>query len=214
MARWCTKCDEYFKEAARSCHCGNKLIVGAPPVLFQPWYVKLLFRVFDPQSPQLVPKQVKPIEKLVHGRIYVFGISESGRTSTRCKICQASEVGVFSDCSDTAGVMYRCCLKCLEQLGGREQLERAASRSKHAKRWLECYDALNALVTEFPDPNRRPYGEVSLTAEMKMPFFGFDGIERVITKVKEKAWTSYDLGRINSEAEVPAQAKKFLTQSE
>jgi len=70
-------------------------------------------------------------------------------------------------------------------------------RSAFAERVLECMEALDALCREFPDPDRRPYGEKALQMEIELPFGGYQGIERVIEKIKTKRWTEYDIARIN-----------------
>jgi hypothetical protein len=204
MARYCKACNEYFHEAAKRCHCGGKVIAWVPKEEKVPWYLRLFDFFADPMPEAANGHKVKQIKTLVHQKIYVFGVTETGRNSTKCKLCSETEIGVLSDCSDEAGVSYRCCLKCLEAIGGRSQLELAAKKSKYARRWMECYDALNVLIKEFPDPSRRPYGEVSLMAEMKTPFLGFEGIETVITKVNARWWTTYDLARINGTEERPS----------
>jgi len=94
---------------------------------------------------------------------------------------------------------------CLKQLGGTAQFERAANRSRYAKRVADCIDALNILWQEFPNPEARPYGEKSLLAEISLPFAGREGIERVIDKIKTRRWTKYDLDLIkNSHTALPS----------
>lgn len=140
--------------------------------------------------------------RLKHKRIYTFGVTQSGQHSTKCRVCHEPNQHVFSIAEDEAGKEHRCCLRCLRQHGGDDQLAIAARRSRYAKRVAECMDALDQLRREFPDPNRRPYGEKSLVAEIELPFMGYEGIERVIAKVKARAWTEYDLAKIDGKSEL------------
>jgi hypothetical protein len=66
-------------------------------------------------------------------------------------------------------------------------------------RVVECMDALDQLRREFPDPERRPAGEKSLQMEIELPFMGYQGIERVLKKIRDRSWTEFDLKKIAGE---------------
>jgi hypothetical protein len=147
-----------------------------------------------PTSPATV-RTSGVVGKLTHRKIYTFGATPSGQSSTSCPLCRESGQHVFSIAVDSDGNQHKCCLRCLTRLGGREQVEIAAKRSRYARRVLECFDALDQLQAEFPDPSRRPFGEKSLRAEIALPFMGYAGIEGVLKKIKNRKWTAYDLAR-------------------
>ena len=179
---------------------GILLMIGLLPIV-------LFFRGEDspPISPQESPSLSNPstliVGKLSHKRIYVFGVSQWGQSDTKCPLCSEPRQHVFSNAVDSNGVRHRCCLRCLRRFGGAEEVERAARRSMFARRVVDCMGALDQLRTEFPDPDRRPYGEKSLMAEIALPFWGYQGIERVIDKIATRKWTSYDLARIEGRPE-------------
>jgi hypothetical protein len=108
---------------------------------------------------------------------------------------------VFSYETDESGRLHRCCLRCLLRFGGDDQVRIATKRSKYAKRVVECMDALDQLRCEFPDPSRRPYGEKALLAEIELPFLGYNGIERVLRKIRARNWTAHDTARIEGRPE-------------
>jgi hypothetical protein len=127
-----------------------------------------------------------------HKRIYVFTITENGRDHSSCSVCKDPEVTVFSDGIDALEQKCRMCLRCLWKFGGIEQVELAAGRSKYARRWLDCVGALEQLQKQFPDAMKRPYGDVALANEIKRPHSGYEGIERILRKVTQEAWTEID----------------------
>jgi len=137
--------------------------------------------------------------KLTHRTIYTFGATQSGQSHTKCPICGDPRVHVFSNCVDEVAQNFRCCLRCLDRFGGRTQVDLAAKRSRYAMRVVECMDALDQLRREFPDPERRPAGEKSLQMEIELPFMGYQGIERVLKKIRDRSWTEFDLKKIAGE---------------
>lgn len=137
---------------------------------------------------------------LTHKRIYVYGVAPSGRSSTSCALCGRPNQHVFSNCEDEGNAGFRCCLWCLRRFGGEIEIKRAC-RSKYARRVVECMGALDQLLTEFPNPERRPYGEQSLLSEIAHPFNGFEGIQRILSKIQERRWTKHDLARIEGRPE-------------
>ena len=158
--------------------------------------------VVDKEPPRPTPitaQKLDVVGNLTHRKIYTFGATPSGQSSTSCPLCRESGHHVFSIAVDANGKQHRCCLRCLTRLGGREQVDIAAKRSRYARRVLECLDALDQLQAEFPDPSRRPYGEKSLRAEIALPFMGYDGIERVLKKIKNRKWTAHDLAQIGGQ---------------
>lgn len=148
----------------------------------------------------------RPEGQLRHRRVYRFGVSQSGQTTTRCQVC-GDRHSMFSLASDEGGKILRCCVRCLRRWGGDEQLTLATRRSRYLRRVSECVEALDELVREFPDPARRPYGEKSLRSEIEFPYFGYESIERIIDKIKRKRWTEYDQARIEGRPE-PEQGSK------
>ena len=177
-----------------------------------------LFGTTDPADSELIeiPSVVKTKHKRLtaaqilgpvkHLKIFVFTITQSGGDHSSCAVCKDPEVTVFSDAIDVLGQKCRMCLRCLEAFGGIEQVELAASRSKYARRWLECVRALKKLKQVFPDPERRPYGDKALDMEIKRPCWGYEGIERILHKIENETWTKMDLlaiqkGRAASVAE-------------
>src|SRR4051812_22719872 len=104
-------------------------------------------------APEASPRRATGITgKLAHKRIYTFGATQSGQSSTKCRVCLEPGQHVFSRAVDEVGKEHRCCLRCLIRLGSRQQAELAAKRSRYAQRVLECIDALDQLEAEFPDP--------------------------------------------------------------
>jgi hypothetical protein len=138
---------------------------------------------------------------LKHKKIYTFGVTTSGQHSTKCPVCAEARHHVFSVAVDEAGHRHRCCLRCLCYFGGEEQIQIAVKRSRYAKRVVECLEALDQLRREFPDPSRRPFGEKSLLMEIEAPFMENHSIERIISKIKEGKWTTYDIARIEGRPE-------------
>src|ERR1039458_6532748 len=80
--------------------------------------------------------------RLTHKRIYTFGATPSGQSSTKCPLCFEPGQHVFSIAVDDAGVQHKCCFYCLHRYGGKEQVEAASKRSRYAKRVAECIEAL------------------------------------------------------------------------
>ena len=142
--------------------------------------------------------------KLTHQRVYTFGVTRSGQSSTRCPICHELGQYVFSIATDEAGEEHRCCIWCLRRLGGRSEVERASRRSKHIRRVAKCMDALDALRSEFPDPSRRPFGEKALIALIACPFGAEYEIDRIITKILSRKWTAQDSETLESRPLPPA----------
>jgi hypothetical protein len=165
---------------------------------------KFVFGEYPKREPELIqiPSTVRIKHKRLtagqilgpvkHQKIYVFTITDNGRDHSSCSVCKDPEVTVFSDGIDVLGQKCRMCLRCLWKFGGVEQVELAASRSKYARRWLDCVLALEHLKKQFPDPMRRPYGEVALANEIKRPHWGHEGIERILHKVTYESWTEID----------------------
>jgi len=90
---------------------------------------------------------------------------------------------------------------CFRERAADGEVARVRARSRYVDRVLLCIDALELLQREFPDPAKRPYGETSLLAEMEQPFFGYEGIERVLAKIFSRSWTEFDLARIEGRPE-------------
>jgi hypothetical protein len=133
--------------------------------------------------------------RLTHKKIYSFGATPSGQHSTKCPLCHDPGHHVFSIAVDEDDHQHRCCLRCLRRLGGDEQVKIAGKRSRYAKHAAKCIEALDLLRSEFPDPTSRPYGERALLAEIESPFMGYDGIERVLRKIRGRKWTPYELAK-------------------
>lgn len=129
---------------------------------------------------------------LRHHKTYVYRGTENGQEFGKCRACQSTQVSLFSDAMDANGKKVRVCFQCLETYGSREQLDIAASGSKHVRRYLDCCEALRKLERLFPDLSHRPYGDKALELEIARPCRGFDGIERILTKVSTEAWTRTD----------------------
>jgi hypothetical protein len=134
--------------------------------------------------------------QLTHKRIYTFGATPSGQHCTQCPICREPRHHVFSIALDAAGREHRCCLRCLRRLGGEEQVQLAAKRSRKACHVLRCIDALDELRSSFPDPSRRPFGERPLLAEIENPGMGYGQIDRLLRNLRTKKRTAYDRPRI------------------
>lgn len=133
------------------------------------------------------------IGHITHKRIYTFGATPSGQHSTKCPVCLDPGHQVFSIAIDETGKEHRCCLRCLRRYGGDEQVKIAAKRSRYAKHVSRCIEALDLLRAEFPDPSTRPYGEKALLSEIESPFMGYQGIERILTKIRGRKWTDYEI---------------------
>jgi hypothetical protein len=154
-----------------------------------------------PKKPKRKTKEIVPapvVGQLIHKKIYTFNGGEWGETTTPCHICNDKQ-WVFSTAVDSAGVLHRCCLRCLNKLGGKEQIERAIQGSNYAAGVWNCIQALDQLVSEFPDPNRRPYGEKTLKQVIEGIYS--ENTERILHKIREKDWTEYDLARIEGRPE-------------
>jgi len=150
------------------------------------------------------PKVILPATvtgQLTHKKVYSFGVTNSGQTTTTCHVCHDRH-SVFSIAVDSAGVEHRCCLRCLHELGGKEQIDRATERSHYAAVVWNCIEALDQLRAEFPDPSRRPYGEKTLLKTIECPIL--EDPERIIRKIKTRSWTDYDLARIEGRPEPPS----------
>lgn len=139
---------------------------------------------------QVVVKFQPPLR---HVSTYRYPGTAAGKEFGTCKVCQNPKIILFSDSLDAHSHRVRLCLECLEKYGEPGQLELAASKSKYARRYLDCKAALKKLEAMFPDPNRRPYGTKSLMMELENPCWGYQGIERVLHKVNCEAWSVQDL---------------------
>ena len=155
------------------------------------------------QRKQRPPKPSTVVGRLTHTKTYRFGVNNYGETTTSCHVCLDPHY-VLSIATDSAGTKHRCCLRCLRKFGGQEQLERAISRSGYAAVVWECMEALDQLLAEFPDPTRRPYGEKTLRDTIKCPIL--QNPDRIISKIKSRSWTEYDLARIEGRPEPPSKA--------
>jgi len=153
---------------------------------------KFLFGPHEKREPELIEIPTTPkirykrltagqiLGPVKHQKIYVFTITDNGRDHSSCSVCKDPEVTVFSDGIDVLGQKCRMCLRCLWRFSGIEQVELAASRSKYARRWLDCVLALEHLKKQFTDPMKRPYGEAALASEIKRPHGGYQGIEHIL----------------------------------
>lgn len=156
------------------------------------------------------PRKTKVLEPatvvghLTHKKIYCFGVTQSGQTTTPYHVC-LDRHSVFSIAIDSTGNKHRCCLPCLNKLGGEKEIERATARSGYAWVVWESIEALNQLLAEFPDLARRPYGEKTLRDTVECPILKDPW--RIIKKIKERAWTEYDLARIEGRPEPPSKYK-------
>jgi hypothetical protein len=146
-------------------------------------------RGVETQTAKIVISFQSPLR---HQSTYRYPGTEMGKQFGKCKLCQDERVSLFSDALDANDKKVRICFECLEKYGSPEQLEVAASRSKIARRYLECREALRKLKRMFPDPNFRPYGDRALEMELESPGYGFEGIERILTKVETEVWTRTD----------------------
>jgi len=183
-----------YNDASRHFVCECDAIMG-----FVRWFRRLLgSRSQTRVSAEVGTKErTAPITgRLHHKRVYLFGVTPSGQLSTTCSYCGRSSQSVFSTCVDDAGAEHRCCMWCFRDRAAPGELERASKKSRYIRRVLLCIKALEKLRSEFPDPSRRPYGETSLLSEIETPFYGYSGIERVISKIMNSKWTAHDLARI------------------
>lgn len=155
-----------------------------------------------PERRQRRPKApISPIGYLKYQKPYRVRMNHNGEYPTPCWICQTPGHSVITETTDSAGRLIRCCIRCFLKHADAGELARAVEGSADFQRVHECLCALDKLRTEFPDPARRPYGEVSLQQEIQMPFLGYSEIERVISKINHRAWTEYDLAKIEGRPE-------------
>lgn len=129
-------------------------------------------------------------------RVRSCGLNENGEMVARCRLCPAKEIPVYFDCLSDAGASVRCCFFCFQKLALPGEMEKALKRSKYVRRLSDCDKALRELQAEFPDPDRRPLGEITLRKELQLPFSNEDNIDRVLAKIATKAWTEHDRARI------------------
>jgi hypothetical protein len=141
--------------------------------------------------------------QLTHRKIYLFGATQSGQITTSCHVC-LDRHSVFSIAIDAAGTEHRCCLRCLHKFGGKEQIDHASRRSRYAALVWNCIEALDQLRAEFPDMMRRPYGEKILLKTIECPSLEDNDAERIVRKIKARAWTEYDVARIHGGPEPPS----------
>jgi hypothetical protein len=142
--------------------------------------------------------------RLTYKKVYCFSMTMSGQSTTACHVC-LDKHWVFSICVDSAGVEHRCCLRCLYKFGGQEQIDLATKRSGYAAEVWNCIQALDQLRAEFPDPSRRPYGEKTLlNAIERLDPSHPENTERILRKIRVRAWTEYDLARIEGRPEPPS----------
>lgn len=159
-------------------------------------FSKLLYGIFfgggEPES----NSTGRSIDPLFLVRVRACNLNENGVRPCRCRMCSAREIPAYFDCTTATGAETRCCFACFEKYAAPGELEKATKRSKYAHRLWECTVALRSLEAEFPDPARRPLGEVTLRNELANPHSGNDNIERILVKISTQQWTRHDLARI------------------
>jgi hypothetical protein len=144
--------------------------------------------------------------KLAHQKNNNFGSrawADGRETTTECHICLERHF-VFSMATDEAGKQHRCCYKCLKKFGGDAEYERFIKGSDYAALEVAATEALEQLRKEFPDENLRPYGEKTLIEALDCPIGMSRSPWQIIEKIKNRAWTQYDLARIEGRPEPPS----------
>jgi hypothetical protein len=134
---------------------------------------------------------------------------DDGReTTTECHICLERHF-VFAIAVDEAGKEHRCCFRCLRKYGGDDQYQIFIEKSQYASLEAAASEALDQLIKEFPDENRRPYGEKTLRDVLECPIGSRGDPWRIIDKIKNRTWTEYDLAKIEGRPD-PSKAPAFM----
>jgi DNA polymerase III epsilon subunit-like protein len=136
--------------------------------------------------------------KLTYKKTNNFGSRawDDGReTTTECHVCLEKHF-VFAIAIDEAGKEHRCCFRCLRKYGGEDQFQIFIEKSQYAALEVAASEALDQLIKEFPDENRRPFGEKTLRDALECPIGSSGDPWRIIDKIKNRTWTEYDLSKI------------------
>ena len=152
-------------------------------------------------------RRFKPKEPITfHGYLrywneYKSRTNDYGEHPTSCRICQTKGHAFLVDSLDSAGVAVRCCLQCFRKYAADGEMDRATKGSLGICFLVEAMDAVEKLCCEFPNPAMRPYGEATLRRYIEFPTPTTWDVGRIITKISNKAWTEYDLARIEGKPE-------------
>jgi hypothetical protein len=137
--------------------------------------------------------------KLSHQKMYFYS-HQHRHAVTHCAICLDKYL-VFSNAIDSNNHQYCCCLRCLHKYGGQDQIELATKNSRYATLAWKSIAALDQLLKEFPDPQRRPHGEKVLRAFIESTWTAEYDAYRMAKKITKRAWTECDLARIEDREE-------------
>lgn len=137
--------------------------------------------------------------KLLHQKMYFYS-HQHRHPVTHCAICKDKYLA-FSIAVDSNNHQYRCCLRCLHKYGGQDQIELATQHSLYAMLAWKSMSALDQLLKEFPDPQRRPHGEKVLREFIESTWAAEYDSYRMIEKITKRAWTECDLARIEGREE-------------
>ncbi|MBI4478931.1 MAG: hypothetical protein HY651_02810 [Acidobacteria bacterium] len=139
-------------------------------------------------TPEWKTKQTTVVGHVVHKTLTRALIA-------KCSTCLDPIQTLFSIAVDSAGKKHHCCLRCLRKYGGQDQFERAIRESDDAANVWRYMQALDQLRSDFPDPNRRPWGEEMLLNAIERCYLGERG-ERIVQKILDRNWDARDLARI------------------
>jgi hypothetical protein len=137
--------------------------------------------------------------KLIHQKLHFYH-HQHRPSVTQCSICLETYF-VFSVAVDSDNHQHRCCLRCLHKYGGQDQVELATKNSRYAMLVWNSMAALDQLLKEFPDPQRRPHGEIVLRESIESTWVADYNACRMIEKITKRAWTECDLARIEGRQE-------------
>lgn len=131
---------------------------------------------------------------------YQVKMNAGGVYPTPCRICGKKGYWLLVTLTDADGLEFRCCAFCFREHAHARELEKVLQLGGISK-LLQAQDAIDSLVSQFPDPERRPAGEYRLREFLESPFVDPNEIERLIAKINSQLWTQYDLARIDGRPE-------------
>ena len=131
---------------------------------------------------------------------YQVKMNAGGVYPTPCRICGKKGYWLLVTITDADGMEFRCCVFCFREHAHATELEKVLQLNGISS-LLQTQDAIDSLVSHFPDPEKRPAGEYRLREFLESPFVDPNEIERLIAKINSQQWTQYDLARIDGRPE-------------
>jgi hypothetical protein len=104
-------------------------------------------------------------------KVYVFGVTASGKIGMTCKNCGKTGQNVFADLLDEHGGQHRCCMWCFRLITSPEELARARGRSRYIAKVIDWIAEFESL----PDSSLTRGHKAKLLRKIEAPYLYLHG---------------------------------------